>query len=59
MAELKIRRGSVDLELVDDNGKRFHHTWQDAYLDPEKKLKVKYYKSERDVEADVPADCEL
>ena len=44
MAELKIRRGSVTIELKDDNNRDYSITWDDAFLDESKKLKVKWDK---------------
>jgi hypothetical protein len=43
MAELKIRKGSLTVRLIDDDGTEWPaHTWPDAVLKPDKKLKVKY-----------------
>jgi hypothetical protein len=45
MAVLKIRRGSVHFELEDSNGRMHTCRMDDAYLDPDDKLKVKYFKN--------------
>lgn len=45
MAELKIRRGSVHFELEDSNGQTHTCDMPNAYLNPDDKLKVKYFKN--------------
>jgi hypothetical protein len=56
MAKLKIREGTLYLELTDDNSATFTVSWPAAWLDPSKKLKVQRYP--KTVEADIDAGGE-